>query len=222
MLIRKVHSPRRACSQTKAVYNPKASIPHAASLHQACAHCAIFPTAASRRSLGRISVPMWPVALSGRLPVNALVGPHPANKLIGRDPIPSRIRFPTTPCGDAEHPALPPVSRSYAGGQGRLVTHYSPVRHSHPQASLQDPVRLACVKHAASVRPEPESNPPRKNAKGNRTAPKIKQKEEMTGNTDAPKDTHAALPHHRATSKPPGTHAPNGAGASPRWQSNDL
>ena len=162
MLIRKVHSPRRACSQTKAVYNPKASIPHAASLHQACAHCAIFPTAASRRSLGRISVPMWPVALSGRLPVNALVGPHPANKLIGRDPIPCHESFPHTPCGAREHPALPPVSRSYSGAWGRLVTHYSPVRHSHPQASLQDPVRLACVKHAASVHPEPESNPPQK------------------------------------------------------------
>jgi hypothetical protein len=27
-----------------------------------------------------------------------------------------------------------------------------------------DPVRLACVKHAASVHPEPESNPPQKNA----------------------------------------------------------
>ena len=26
-----------------------------------------------------------------------------------------------------------------------------------------DPVRLACVKHAASVHPEPESNPPQKN-----------------------------------------------------------
>ena len=80
----------KACSQTKEVYNPKASIPHAASLHQACAHCAIFPTAASRRSLGRISVPMWPVALSGRLPVEALVGRYPAIKLIGRDPIPYR------------------------------------------------------------------------------------------------------------------------------------
>ena len=162
MLIRKVHSPRRACSQTKAVYNPKASIPHAASLHQACAHCAIFPTAASRRSLGRISVPMWPVALSGRLPVEALVGPHPANKLIGRDPIPRRQSFPGPPCRSPAHPALPPVSRSYSGAWGRLVTHYSPVRHSHPQASLQDPVRLACVKHAASVHPEPESNPPQK------------------------------------------------------------
>lgn len=80
----------KACSPTKAVYNPKAVIPHAASLRQASAHCAIFPTAASRRSLGRISVPMWPVALSGRLPVEALVGHHPTNKLIGRDPIPRR------------------------------------------------------------------------------------------------------------------------------------
>ena len=151
------------CSLTKEVYNPKASIPHAASLHQACAHCAIFPTAASRRSLGRISVPMWPVALSGRLPVEAMVGRYPAIKLIGRDPIPYRKSFPRGPCGQLEHPALPPVSRSYSGVWGRSVTHYSPVRHSHPQASLMDPVRLACVKHAASVHPEPESNPPQKN-----------------------------------------------------------
>ena len=163
MLIRKVHSPRRACSQSKAVYNPKAVIPHAASLHQACAHCAIFPTAASRRSLGRISVPMWPVALSGRLPVEATVGRYPAVKLIGRDPIPYRESFPRRPCDQLEHPALPPVSRSYSGVWGRSVTHYSPVRHSHPGASSWDPVRLACVKHAASVHPEPESNPPQKN-----------------------------------------------------------
>lgn len=151
------------CSLTKEVYNPKASIPHAASLHQACAHCAIFPTAASRRSLGRISVPMWPVALSGRLPVEAMVGRYPAIKLIGRDPIPCRKGFPRRPCDQLEHPALPPVSRSYSGAWGRSVTHYSPVRHSHHQASLMDPVRLACVKHAASVHPEPESNPPQKN-----------------------------------------------------------
>ena len=152
----------KACSRSKAVYNPKAVIPHAASLHQACAHCAIFPTAASRRSLGRISVPMWPVALSGRLPVVGSVGRYPADYLIGRDPIPCRKGFPNTPCSVMEHPALPPVSRSYSGAWGRSVTHYSPVRHSHPGASSWDPVRLACVKHAASVHPEPESNPPQK------------------------------------------------------------
>ena len=105
---------------------------------------------------------MWPVALSGRLPVEATVGRYPAVKLIGRDPIPYRESFPRRPCDQLEHPALPPVSRSYSGVWGRSVTHYSPVRHSHHQASLMDPVRLACVKHAASVHPEPESNPPQK------------------------------------------------------------
>src|SRR6202020_1937283 len=83
-----------ASSLLKEVYNPKAVIPHAASLHQAFAHCAIFPTAASRRSLGRVSVPVWPVALSGRLPVVALVGHYPTNKLIGRGLIPDRRSFP--------------------------------------------------------------------------------------------------------------------------------
>ena len=38
--------------------------------------------------------------------------------------------FPDTPCEESEHPALPPVSRSYSGVWGRSVTHYSPVRHS--------------------------------------------------------------------------------------------
>src|ERR1700709_2113994 len=82
-----------ASSLLKEVYNPKAFVPHAESLRQALAHCAIFPTAASRRSLGRVSVPVWPVTLSGRLPVVALVGRHPTNKLIGRGPILSRKTF---------------------------------------------------------------------------------------------------------------------------------
>src|SRR4051812_26426233 len=115
----------------KEVYNPKAVIPHAASLHQACAHCAIFPTAASRRSLGRISVPVWPDTLSGRLPVVALVGHHPTNKLIGRGPIPHRKSFP--PPGHAtskEYSVLDPVSQAYPKVQGRSPTCYSPVRHS--------------------------------------------------------------------------------------------
>ena len=77
-------------SLLKAVYNPKAFIPHAALLRQAFAHCAIFPTAASRRSLGRISVPMWLAILSDQLPVVALVGHYPTNKLIGRETLPER------------------------------------------------------------------------------------------------------------------------------------
>src|ERR1044072_1185402 len=120
-----------ASSLLKEVYNPKAVIPHAASLHQACAHCAIFPTAASRRSLGRISVPVWPVTLSGRLPVVALVGHNPTNKLIGRGPIPHRKSFP--PPGHATsrvYSVLDPVSQAYPKVQGRSPTCYSPVRHS--------------------------------------------------------------------------------------------
>ena len=81
-------------SLLKAVYNPKAVIPHAALLRQGCPHCAIFPTAASRRSLGRISVPMWPVGLSTRLPVVGTAGLCPAVYLMGRDPIPRRRSFP--------------------------------------------------------------------------------------------------------------------------------
>ncbi len=69
------------------VYNPKAVIPHAASLRQPFGHCAIFPTAASRRSLGRISVPMWLIILSDQLPVVALVSRYLTNKLIGREPL---------------------------------------------------------------------------------------------------------------------------------------
>ncbi len=65
------------------LYNPKAFIAHTASLGQAFAHCPIFPTAASRRSLGRVSVPVWLVVLSDQLPVIALVSLYLANKLIG-------------------------------------------------------------------------------------------------------------------------------------------
>ena len=75
------------------LYIPKYFFAHAASLHQAFAHCAIFPTAASRRSLGRVSVPMWPVALSGRLLIVGLVGLYPANCLIRRGSISHRRSF---------------------------------------------------------------------------------------------------------------------------------
>ena len=81
------------------VYDPKTFIPHAASLRQAFAHCAIFPTAASRRSLDRVPVPVWPVILSDRLPIVALVGRYLTNQLIGREAISKRIApFPPARC----------------------------------------------------------------------------------------------------------------------------
>ncbi|PRU91298.1 hypothetical protein B1R63_17545 [Salmonella enterica subsp. enterica serovar Weltevreden] len=69
-------------SPLKVLYNPKAFFIHAAWLHQACAHCAIFPTAASRRSLDRVSVPVWLVILSDQLGIVALVSRYLTNKLI--------------------------------------------------------------------------------------------------------------------------------------------
>ena len=68
------------------VYNPKAVFPHAASLHQAFAHCAI-------------SVPMWPFNLSVRLPIVDLVSRYLTNYLIGREPIFKRIApLTSVPC----------------------------------------------------------------------------------------------------------------------------
>ena len=72
------------------LYDPKAFIAHAASLHQAFAHCARFPDANSRRSLDHISVPVWPTILSDRLPIVALVSRYLTNKLMGRGPISKR------------------------------------------------------------------------------------------------------------------------------------
>ena len=69
------------------LYNPKAFITHAALLRQAFAHCARFLTAASRRSLDRVSVPVWLIILSDQLTIVALVGFYPANKLMVREPI---------------------------------------------------------------------------------------------------------------------------------------
>ncbi len=66
-------------SPLKELYNPKAFITHAAWLDQACAHCPIFPTAASRRSLGRVSVPVWLIILSDQLRIVALVSRYLTN-----------------------------------------------------------------------------------------------------------------------------------------------
>ncbi len=71
-------------SPLKGLYNPKAFFTHAALLDQAFAHCPIFPTAASRRSLGRVSDPVWLIVLSDQLRIVALVSSYLTNKLIRR------------------------------------------------------------------------------------------------------------------------------------------
>ncbi len=66
------------------LYDPKAFITHAALLRQGFPHCAKFLTAASRRSLARVSVPVWLIILSDQLTIVALVGCYPTNKLMVR------------------------------------------------------------------------------------------------------------------------------------------
>ena len=66
------------------LYNPKAFIVHAASHRRAFAHCGCLSTAASLRSLGSISIPVWLTTLSGQLPIIALVSRYLTNKLMGR------------------------------------------------------------------------------------------------------------------------------------------
>ncbi len=107
-----------------AVYNPKAFIPHAASLRQAFAHCGRFSTAATRRCLGSVSVPVSRIMLSHPVPIIALVGQYPTNKLIGRRPILKRnLTFgPGTLSGITV--SFPTLSRS----PGYVSTRYSPLR----------------------------------------------------------------------------------------------
>ena len=57
------------------------------------------------------------------------------------------------------HPVLATVSRGYLELGGRLPTRYSPVRR-FTQGLPPFHARLACIRRAASVRPEPGSNSP--------------------------------------------------------------
>jgi hypothetical protein len=78
-------------SPSKAVYNPKAVVLHATLLPQPLGHWGKFLAAASRRSLGRVSVPVCLVVLSDQVPVNGLVGRYPTNYLMGRRLVPERL-----------------------------------------------------------------------------------------------------------------------------------
>ena len=150
--------PSLPSSHRTEVYNPKTFFPHAALLGQACAHCPIFPTAASRRSLDRVSVPVWPISLSARLPIVALVGRCPANQLMGREPLSLRIA-PLTPgpCGSVVLCGISTCFQVLSPSE-RQVVHALLTRSPLSKNRNSYSVRLACVRHAASVRPEPGSN----------------------------------------------------------------
>ena len=114
MLIHKLPS---YSSLIKAVYNPKAFILHAALLHQAFAHCGRFLTAASRRSLDRVSVPVWLVILSDQLTIVDLVSLYLTNYLIVRRLLPKRIN----PLIRRSYAALDTVSDAYSSLWGTFL-----------------------------------------------------------------------------------------------------
>ena len=122
------------------VYTPKGVIPHAALLRQAFAHCGRFLAAASRRSRGRVSVPVWLAVLSDQLPIIATVGRYPTVKLIGRRPLPGWLSpFITGPLDQRSYAELPTVSHGYPPPRGRLPTCYAPVRRvSDPKITPLD------------------------------------------------------------------------------------
>ena len=74
-----------------------------------------------------------------------------------QDPPKAPHGFPQPASADRAHAGLPAVSDGYPPPRGRFPTCYAPVRHVTPR---RKPVRLACIRHAASVDPEPGSNSP--------------------------------------------------------------
>ena len=117
-------------------------------------HCRRFSTAASRRSLGSVSVPVCRATLARPVGIAGLVGRYPANHLIPRRPVPRRRSF--GPGG------MPPRTSL---GITRSFPRLYPVMGLVTVALLTlaplalRPVRLACLIHAANVHSEPGSNP---------------------------------------------------------------
>jgi hypothetical protein len=123
------------------------SIHHAASLRHTFVHCGRFSTAASRRSMASVSVPLVGVRLSPPLRVIALVVLYTTNKLIRGRPIQKRRNFtPKRLSG-----IIPPFD-GLCLTSGYVPTCYYPVRRG------SKPSRLACLIHAASIHPELGSN----------------------------------------------------------------
>ena len=113
-----------------------------------------------RYGLGRVSVPMWPITLSSRLLIVALVGRYLTNQLIRRGSILYHRSFShcfMRSCALMRYQqSFPTVVPQYKAGYPR-VTHPSATKFTIARLHVNS-VRLACVRHAASVHPEPGSN----------------------------------------------------------------
>src|SRR5207237_8950026 len=107
-------------------------------------------------------VPLWRAILSDQLPVVALVGHYPANKLIGREAPRRRnlaAAFLTQGCPRMRICGITrPLGRlsPTVGQVPHVLRTRLPLNWSCPQSRAT----CMCVRHAASVRPEPGSNSP--------------------------------------------------------------
>ena len=126
--------------------------------------------------------------------------PHQQADRTRAHPPPPKLSNPHHATG-AEYPVLAAVSNCYPRVKGRLLTRYSPVRHSCTPKGLT--VRLACVKHAASVRPEPGSNSPMKtqnvppeNPNTDKNPSRISSKESQPNQTKRPSQARENR-HHK-------------------------
>ncbi len=138
------------------VYTPKSFIPHAVSLRQTFVHCAIFLVAATRRCRLRVSVTLWPVMLSHRLPVIGLVGYYSTNYLIGRRLLLKRNSLPRYLSVNGTMGYYPSFRRAIP--HFRVDSYALLTRLPLSPCRSRDLVRLACLRHTASVHPEPGSN----------------------------------------------------------------
>ena len=91
-------------------------------------------------------------SLGGPLPHQPANGTH-------AHPFPPEL-YPSAHAGGRGHGVLIRLSAGYPPGMGRLHTRYAPVRRSPPSIATCAAPRLACVRPAASVHPEPGSNSP--------------------------------------------------------------
>ena len=107
---------------------------------------------------------MWPFDLSVRLPIVGLVSRYLTNYLIGREPILQRIApLIYISCGtymscgiSTSFPVLSPSVRQVA--HALLTRPPLSCLNASRRINSNNSVRLECVRHAASVHPEPGSN----------------------------------------------------------------
>ena len=144
-----------ASSLIKDLYTPKGFINHAASLRHTFVHCGRFSTAATRRCMDSVSVPLVGIRLSPPLRVIALVVRYTTNKLIRIRPIKKRL----TPLLLRDHQVLLHLSMGYSWLFGTFLIITTPFATNNNKSKLLLlSVRLACLIHAASIHPELGSN----------------------------------------------------------------